>query len=144
MKAIDIQAFYAEQLGRVKANSAIHYHANIHKALKYAVKNDLLDSNPADKVERPKKERFIGGFYDNDELNRLFEAASGTQLELLSREAREAMDTADVIISKGMANTETLYGCGYNIYYAFLVKCQRFVGLFNKPLMSAMLIPERK
>ena len=82
LKAIDIQTFYAEQLERVKANSVIHYHANIHKALKYAVKNDLLDNNPADKVERPKKDRFIGGFYDNEELNRLFEAASGTQLEL--------------------------------------------------------------
>ncbi len=82
LRAIDIQTFYAEQLERVKANSVIHYHANIHKALKYAVKNDLLESNPADKVERPKKDRFIGGYYDNEELNRLFGAAKGTQLEL--------------------------------------------------------------
>lgn len=33
----------------------IHYHANIHKTLKYAVKMDLIPFNPADKVERPKK-----------------------------------------------------------------------------------------
>ena len=82
LRAIDIQTFYAEQLVRVKANSVIHYHANIHKALKYAVKNDLLDTNPADKVERPKKDRFIGGYYDNEELNLLFEVAKETQLEL--------------------------------------------------------------
>lgn len=67
---------------------------------------------------------------------------SGTQLDLLSEEAQNAMDTADVIISKGMANTETLYGSGYPIYYAFLVKCVRFVQEFGKPLMTPMLVRE--
>ena len=69
---------------------------------------------------------------------------SGTQLDMLSPEAKEAMDTADVIISKGMANTETLYGSGYPIYYAFLVKCVRFVQQFGKPLMTPMLVREPK
>ena len=69
---------------------------------------------------------------------------SGTQLDMLSVEAKEAMDTADVIISKGMANTETLYGSGYPIYYAFLVKCVRFVQQFGKPLMTPMLVREPK
>ena len=67
---------------------------------------------------------------------------SGTQLDQLSPEAKEAMDTADVIIAKGMANTETLYGSGYPIYYAFLVKCVRFVEEFKKPLMTPMLVRE--
>ena len=58
------------------------YHANIHKALKYAVKIDLIDVNPADKVERPKKDRYVGSFYDADEVNALFEAAKGSKLEL--------------------------------------------------------------
>ena len=82
LKATDIQTFYMEQLKRVKANSVIHYHANIHKALKYAVKIELIDSNPADKVERPKKDRFVGSFYDSNEVQRLFEAAKGTKLEI--------------------------------------------------------------
>ncbi len=82
LRPIDIQAFYMEQLKRVKANSVIHYHANIHKALKYAVKIDLLDSNPADKVERPKKNPFMGSFYDSDEVEKLFEATKGTLLEI--------------------------------------------------------------
>ena len=69
---------------------------------------------------------------------------SGTQLDMLSPEAKEAMDTADVIISKGMANTETLYGSGYPIYYAFLIKCARFVQEFGKPLMTPMLVKEQK
>ena len=69
---------------------------------------------------------------------------SGTQLDMLSAEAKEAMDTADIIISKGMANVETLYGSGYPIYYAFLVKCVRFVQQFGKPLMTPMLVREPK
>jgi len=68
----------------------------------------------------------------------------GTQLDLLSDEAKAALEGADVILAKGMANVETMFGCGYNVYYAFLVKCQRFVTLFEKPLMTPMLVPERK
>ena len=68
----------------------------------------------------------------------------GTELELICEEAKKAMEEADVILSKGMANVETLYGCGYNIYYAFLVKCARFEALFQKPLMTPMLVAEQK
>lgn len=82
LTAKDIQDFYLKELQRVSASSVIHYHANIHKALKYAVKIDLIDVNPADKVERPKKDRYVGSFYDADEVNALFEAAKGSKLEL--------------------------------------------------------------
>ena len=82
LKATDIQAFYMDQLKRVSASSVIHYHANIHKALKYATKIELIPSNPADKVERPKKSRFVGSFYDSEEVERLFAAAKGTNLEI--------------------------------------------------------------
>lgn len=82
LTAKDIQEFYLKELQRVSASSVIHYHANIHKALKYAVKIDLIDVNPADKVERPKKDRYVGSFYDSDEVNALFEVAKGTKLEL--------------------------------------------------------------
>ena len=77
----DIQDFYLEKLKTVSASSVIHYHANIHRALKHAVKLDLIPTNPADKVDRPKKERFIGSFYDADEVNKLFEVSKGTKLE---------------------------------------------------------------
>ena len=82
LQAKDIQDFYQEQLNRVKASTVIHYHANIHKALKYAVKLELIDSNPADRVERPKQEKFQGSFYSSEELNDLFDAVAGTRLEL--------------------------------------------------------------
>ena len=68
----------------------------------------------------------------------------GTWLPQLGQEARQAMEEADVIFAKGMANVETLLGCGKNIYYAFLVKCQRFVNLFHRELMTPMLVRERK
>lgn len=67
---------------------------------------------------------------------------AGTQLDMLSREARAAMDGADVIFAKGQGNVETLYGSHYPIYYAFLVKCRRFSEIFQKPLMTPMLVKE--
>jgi Site-specific recombinase XerD len=82
LTAKDIQDFYLKELERVSASTVIHYHANIHKALKYAVKLDLIVANPADKVERPKKDRFIASFYDANEVNALFEASKGTRLEI--------------------------------------------------------------
>ena len=82
LKAVHIQAFYREQLERVKPNTVIHYHAVIHRALKYAVKTDLIDVNPADKVDRPKKNEFTGNFYSKDEMNALFDAVRGSKIEV--------------------------------------------------------------
>ena len=69
---------------------------------------------------------------------------AGTQLDMLSEEATAALSDADVILAKGMANAETMLGCGYNVYYAFLVKCQRFVTRFGKPMFTPMLVKERE
>lgn len=66
----------------------------------------------------------------------------GTMLDRLSEEAREAMASADVILAKGMGNVETMLGCGLNVYYAFLVKCPRFVAIFDKPMLTPMLVHE--
>ena len=68
----------------------------------------------------------------------------GTHIDALSQEAKQALEDADVILAKGMANCETMHGCGYNVYYAFLVKCQRFVTLFDKPMLTPMLVAERE
>ena len=69
---------------------------------------------------------------------------AGTQMDQLSEEAETAIKTADVIIAKGMANTETMFGCGYNVYYAFLIKCQRFVKDFGHPMFTPMLVRDKK
>ena len=82
ISAKDIQQFYLVQLERVKPNSVIRYHAVIHRAMKYAVRTDLITSNPVDKVDRPKKNAYQGSFYSEDEMQDLFEAARDTKLEL--------------------------------------------------------------
>ena len=68
----------------------------------------------------------------------------GTDLDRLGEEAEQAVREADVILAKGMANVETMYGCGLNVYYAFLVKCAHFEALFQKPHMTPMLVKEQK
>jgi uncharacterized protein with ATP-grasp and redox domains len=68
---------------------------------------------------------------------------AGTQLDLLSEEAKNALETADVIIAKGQANAETLLDSGYNIYFAFLIKCVRFMERYGLPKLTGMLVKER-
>ena len=82
LQPADIQKFYSERLKVVKANSVQKYHANIRKALTYAVKMDYIQVNPIFKVEKPKKNAFIGSFYSVEEIEKLFEAAKGTYLEI--------------------------------------------------------------
>lgn len=69
-----IQDYYQYELEEngVTTNTVLHYHANIRKALKHALKNDLINTNPADKIERPKKNDFVGSFYNHQEINLLF------------------------------------------------------------------------
>lgn len=38
----------------LSANTVIHHHALIRKCLDYAFKMDIIPSNPADKIQRPK------------------------------------------------------------------------------------------
>ena len=70
-------------------------------------------------------------------------AIAGTWLEGISPEARAAIDAADVIISKGQANFETLRMCGLNIYYIFLCKCDMFASQFGVPRLTGMLINDK-
>ena len=71
-------------------------------------------------------------------------AVGGMDFSLLSPEAEKALKEADVILAKGMGNTESMFGCGYNVYYAFLVKCKRFEEVFRAAPMQAMFVKERR
>ena len=71
-------------------------------------------------------------------------AIGGTVISQISPEAKQALEEADVVLAKGMGNTESMYGCGYNVYYAFLVKCDRFIQFFEKPFMTPMFIREKR
>jgi len=66
----------------------------------------------------------------------------GTVLSRISDEARAQLISADVIIAKGIGNYETLYGCGLNVYYMLLCKCERFMREFERPLYDAIFIAE--
>ena len=68
----------------------------------------------------------------------------GTQLDMVSADARQAIAKANLIISKGQGNFETLYGCKKNIYYIFLCKCELFVGRFQLPQFSGVFANENR
>lgn len=78
-----IEDFYQSILAdNCTTNTVIHYHAIIRKALQSAVKKDILPINPADKVDKPKKNVFHGSFYTKEEMMTLFDAVTGDPLEL--------------------------------------------------------------
>lgn len=79
-----IQDYYTYELNvkGLTANTVIHRHANIRKALRYAYKIGLIQSNPADKIERPKKRRYESKPYTPKELEELFRVVKGTEFEL--------------------------------------------------------------
>ena len=77
-----IQDFYQHELDRgVTANTVIHYHANIRKCLQCAFQIGMIRSNPADRVERPRKEKFKSEVYKAEELEQLFTAIQGDPAE---------------------------------------------------------------
>ena len=55
---------------------------NMGKALKYAVRIDLLVANPAEKVVLPRMQGYVASYYNEKELTILFEKVKGTPLEL--------------------------------------------------------------
>lgn len=67
----------------------------------------------------------------------------GTVEDMLTEEARQVLDQADIILAKGQANFETLNGCGRNIYYSFLCKCDWFSGRFGVEKNTGMFIREK-
>ena len=81
--ALDTEDFYSHCFNELhlKGTTIQKFHANIHKAMKYAVKHDLIIGNPMEKVERPKSQKFTGSFYSVKELEELFEASKGDPLE---------------------------------------------------------------
>lgn len=67
----------------------------------------------------------------------------GTFIPKLSEKARKIVEHADLLISKGQGNFETLRGCGLNIYYIFLCKCQLFTRRFHKKQYEGILTNDR-
>lgn len=83
IKPKHIQDFYSHLLEEgLSGNTVKHYHANIRKALQYAMRTDIIPSNPADKVELPKIQKYNPSFYTSDEVKGLLSEVVGTKLEI--------------------------------------------------------------
>ena len=70
--------------------------------------------------------------------------APGTVMKSLSEEARQAVLEADVVISKGQGNFESLCGEDINPYYFFLCKCELFVRRFGLKQYESVFMREER
>lgn len=79
---LHIQNYYNSKISEgLSASTVKRHHANIHKALDYALKMNIIPYNPADRITLPKKERYTGKFYDDIQLKRLMEICTNTPIE---------------------------------------------------------------
>lgn len=67
---------------------------------------------------------------------------AGTAFAKISEEARKVLKEADVILAKGQGNFESMYGCGLNVYYLFLCKCDWFVKRFGMTKNAGVFLLE--
>lgn len=65
---------------------------------------------------------------------------AGTVPSLVNAETQAALRDSDLVISKGLANYETLSGRGTNVCFLFLCKCQLYVDLFEVPLYTGLVV----
>ena len=49
----------------------LHYHNLLHTAFEYAIRQEILEYNPMDRVERPQPKKFVGDFYSVEEVKTL-------------------------------------------------------------------------
>ncbi|WP_115715452.1 site-specific integrase [Amedibacterium intestinale] len=88
----DIQEYYTQcidgyKIGKkeykpIKPATVKRRHANIRKALQYAVDINLIPKNPAVSVELPKIEKYVSSIYTKEEIDKLFDIVRGTKLEV--------------------------------------------------------------
>jgi integrase len=85
----DIQSYYTRALvegradgkeGGLSAQSVLHHHRILHRALQSAVKWRLLVRNPADSVDPPKPPRREVKAFDGDRSAELIDSAIGTRV----------------------------------------------------------------
>lgn len=70
----DVEDFYETLYADgVVSNTVIHYHAILHRAFKQAFKDGMINVNPFDRIDRPKKNKFHGANYSKEELVTLLE-----------------------------------------------------------------------
>lgn len=83
LKPYHIKGFYRTLYERgLSGNSVLHYHILIRECLQYAFKNDFVNFNVADKVDRPKTEGYKASFYSIEEIEKLFDCIKDNEYKL--------------------------------------------------------------
>lgn len=67
-------------------------------------------------------------------------SVAGTVYGMLPEAAKAAFDAADVILSKGQGNYESLCGQGRRIFYSLLCKCDLFAERFQVPKLTGVFV----
>ncbi|MCL2776224.1 MAG: site-specific integrase [Oscillospiraceae bacterium] len=81
LSPLHIQNYYAAKLKKLSSNTVLKHHALIRSALAYARKMNLIKENVTDLVEKPKKQKFIGNFYNQEEIGRLLSILKDSPIE---------------------------------------------------------------
>ncbi|MCL2774985.1 MAG: tyrosine-type recombinase/integrase [Oscillospiraceae bacterium] len=81
LSPIHIQKYYSVKLKTIGPNTVLKHHAFIRSALAYARKMNLVKENVADLVEKPKKQKFIGSFYNQEDISRLLKLIKDSPIE---------------------------------------------------------------
>lgn len=67
-----VTAFYETFREKNRSESTVlRYHNLLHEACKYGVRQEILDSNPMDKVDRPKQKKYRGNYYSPEKVQTL-------------------------------------------------------------------------
>ena len=121
--AVELQKFYNDKFAEeITANTIKHYHANIHKALKYAVKIGLISCNESEKTDRPKLDKYEATFYNSKKLERLFSVFREYRMEVVMLIAvYYGLRRSEIIGLRWDAidfdnNTITIHAKAYNVY----------------------------
>ncbi len=85
----DLQLYYNRNIqksgehvkGKLSGKSLHSHHIVIRGALEDAVKKNIIPYNPADRVTLPKKQKYVGSFYTQEQAKALLEAIKGTIIE---------------------------------------------------------------
>lgn len=82
VKPMHLQSYVSQKVTEISPNTALKQLSLIRTAMQDAFINDLILSNPADKVKKPKKTKPQSSFYNAEELTHLLETAKGTEMEV--------------------------------------------------------------
>jgi len=81
LEPIHIQQLYDFYMAQgLSSTTVLKVHANIRKALQHAVNLNMIPYNPADRVVKPKKQKYVASFYDEEQVNRLLDVTKGESI----------------------------------------------------------------